>query len=149
MKMDQWVVIDIWCIDEDGSMICHWYMLHTWRWIDVLSLMVWCIHVLIVGSCDHAWNQWQRDNVIVIYRCKDDSFYYLDRKYKWINSKVVPLWWNPSWEDALWMSYPRSMVREPILNCGIIRWRSVNLLVKLSSMDSVCHAISGGMWNVT
>ena len=22
--------------------------------------------------------------------------------YKWMNSKVVPLWWNPSWEDALW-----------------------------------------------
>jgi hypothetical protein len=25
----------------------------------------------------------------------------------------------------------------------------MNLSVKLSSMDSSCHAISGGMWNVT
>jgi hypothetical protein len=47
------------------------------------------------------------------------------------------------------LSYPRSMVREPTLICGIMRLMPVNLLVKLSYMDSACHAISGGMWNVT
>jgi hypothetical protein len=36
-----------------------------------------------------------------------------------------------------------------MLVCGIMRLRSMNLLVKLSEMDSACHVISGGMWNVT
>jgi hypothetical protein len=40
-------------------------------------------------------------------------------------------------------------LREPMLVCGIIRRRSVILLVKLSYMDSSCHAISVGMWNFT
>ena len=25
----------------------------------------------------------------------------VDKKYKWMNSKLVPLWWKPSWEGAL------------------------------------------------
>jgi hypothetical protein len=40
-------------------------------------------------------------------------------------------------------------LREPILVCGIKRRTSMILLVKLSYMDSTCHAIFGGMWNVT
>ena len=75
------------CIDEDGSIWFHWYMMHRWRWINVLSFdaeLDWCkIWLIIVLS----WF------------------------YKWMNSKVVPLWWNPSREDSLWLSYPRSMVR--------------------------------------
>jgi hypothetical protein len=27
----------------------------------------------------------------------------VDNKYKWMNSKVVPLWLKPSREDALWI----------------------------------------------
>ena len=27
------------CIDEDGSMSCHWYMMKRWKWIDVVSLI--------------------------------------------------------------------------------------------------------------
>jgi hypothetical protein len=27
----------------------------------------------------------------------------IDKVHKWMNSKVVPLWGNPSWEDALWI----------------------------------------------
>jgi hypothetical protein len=29
-----------------------------------------------------------------------------DKVYTWMNSKVVPLWSNPSQEDSLWLSYP-------------------------------------------
>ena len=43
---------------------------------------------------------------------------------------------------ALWL-------REPMFVFGIMRWRSMFFLVKLSYMDSTCHVISGGMWNVT
>jgi hypothetical protein len=40
-------------------------------------------------------------------------------------------------------------LREPMLVCRIMRLKSMTLLVKLSYMDSACHSISGGMWNVT
>ena len=66
--------------------------------------------------------------------------------------------WTPNWspygeiphgKTLCRLSYPRSMVRETMLICGIMRWTPVNFLVKLSYMYSYCHSISDGMWNIT
>ena len=115
--------------DEYGSMSYHWYMIH-----DEDGSMWFHWYMM------HYWK-----NVYMTHYC----LIMIDKVHKWMNSKVVPLWWNPSWEDVLQLSYPRSMVGEPILICGIMRLRSLKLLVKLSYMDSDCHIIYGGMWNVT
>ena len=113
-----------WCIDEYRLMCFHWYMMHIW--ID--ALMYWLLdHVVMHGINDKGTMSWWC--VFMGYSSWIDvnmTHYCLvmvDRKYKWMNSKVVPLWWKPSWEDTLLLSYPRSMVREPMINYGIMRWR--------------------------
>ena len=115
------------CIDEDGSMSFHWYMMN----MDQCGFIsIWCI---------------------------------FGKMYRWII--IVLSWlirctngWTPKWspygesphEKILYgLSYPRRKVGGPMLVWGITRWRSRKLLVKLCYMDSVCHGISGGMWNIT
>jgi len=59
--------------------------------------------------------------------------------------------WTPKWSHYGESPHGKTLceVIEPILNYGIMRWRTVNLWVKLSYMDISCHSISGGMWNIT
>ena len=50
------------CIDEDGSMSCHWYMIHIWRWINVGSFIYdayldWCKDDSLL-SCHGYTNGW-------------------------------------------------------------------------------------------
>ena len=115
-------LIDIWCnvyvfslmrmmdfkwkpIDEDGSMSYHWYMMHSW--------CIWC--------SDGLMQRW----IIIV----------LSWLIRYTNG------WTPKWSPygesyhgkmLCRLSYPRSMVREPMLICGIMRWNLVNFSVKLS-----------------
>ena len=113
--------------DEDGSMSCHWYMMKMDRcgfigiWCIVWKMYRWIIIVLSwLIRCTNGWTP------------------------KW-----SPYGESPHGKTLCGLSYPRRMVGGPMLECGIIRWRSVNLSVKLSYMYSACHSISSGMWNFT
>ena len=135
--------------DEDGSMNCHWYMMHSWCiWCIVEKMYRWLIIVLSwLIRCKNGWTQkWSPYGEALTGRCfadwvileewlEDPYSHYciimIDKVHKWMNSKVVPLWWN-SREDVLRLSYPWRMVGEPMFDCGIMWWRSMKLLVKLS-----------------
>ena len=112
-----------WIDEEDGSMSCHWYMMNMDR---CGFIGIWCI-------------------VAKMYRWLIIVLSWLIRFTNVWTQKWSPYGEIPHKKMLCGLTYPRSMVRELMINCGIMRWRSV----KLSEMDSACHAISGGMWNIT
>jgi hypothetical protein len=113
--------------DEDGLMICHWYMMKMNR---CGFISIWCIA--------RKMYRWLTIVLSCLIKCTNG----------W-----TPMWSpyceNPHGNTLCGLSYPRRMFGGPMLVCGIMRWRSMNLLVKLSYMDSSCHAIYNGIWNVT
>jgi hypothetical protein len=46
---------------------------------------------------------WVMDPSLFDVKMTHYCIFMVDNKYKLMNSKVVPLWLNPSWEDALWI----------------------------------------------
>ena len=92
-------------IDEDGSMSCHWYMMHSWCiWCSRELMQRWIIFVLSwLIRCTNGWTP------------------------KWSHYGEIP-----HRKTLYGLSYPRRMVWGPMLVCGIMRWRSMKLLVKLS-----------------
>ena len=54
----------------------------------------------LTGRCFTDWvilEEWLEE------LCSHYCLIMIDKVQKWMNSKVVPLWWNPSREDALWI----------------------------------------------
>ena len=99
-----------------------WIKMHRWIWINELSL----IHNED-GFFDILCIVWW---LIIV----------LSLLIKWTNG------WTPKWspygesshgKTICGLSYPRRMVGGPMLVCGIMRWISMKLLVKLSKMDSL------------
>jgi hypothetical protein len=97
-------------IDEDGSMSCHWYMMK----MDHCGFIgIWCI----VGKM-------YRRLIIVLswlIRCTNG----------W-TPKWSPYGESPHGKTLYKLSYPRRTAGEPMLLCEIMKWRSMQLFVKLS-----------------
>ena len=89
------------CIDEDGSMSCHWYMM---KMDQCGSIGIWCI----VGKM----YRWLIIVLSWLIRCTNG----------W-TPKWSPYGEIPHGKTLYGLSYPRRMVGGPMLVWGITRWR--------------------------